>query len=344
VVHIEAKELESILAQVFRAAGSDDESAQEIAESLVENNLMGHDSHGALRVDMYTRMMDRGSINPKGAIETVRESATTAIVDGGRHFGILVARKAMDLAVAKATEHDLGLVVVRNCGHTGRMGEYSVRAAKAGCVGMVMGSGSAKGGTVALFGSRDRALNTNPLSWAVPAGRHPPLFFDFATSVVAYGKVQVAEDKGIPLPLGWIIDAQGQPSTKPEDLGQGGALLPFGEHKGSALALMVEILSNGLAFASCAPLAGYEPDFTMMLMAIRVEAFISLDAFKAMVDDTIDTIKGGRPAVDVAEILLPGEPEWRTRDRRAQDGIDLPYGTWQRIVDTGARYGLEIQR
>ncbi len=342
MIHIAPQRLQELLTAIVHAAGADAPSAQQIAESLVESNLVGHDSHGALRVDSYTRMMDNGRIVPQGEVRSVRETATTALLDGGRNFGVLVARQAMDLAMAKAREHDLGLVVVRNCGHTGRMGEYVVRAAQHGFMGMVMGSGSAKGGTVAPYGSISRALNTNPLSWGVPAERHPPLFMDFATSAVAYGKIQVAQDKQARIPEGWVLDAEGRPTTDPDDLGRGGVLLPFGGHKGSALAMMVELWSNGLAMASCAPLTDYVPDFTMVLLAIHIEAFQPLDQFRRMVSDTIGAIKAGRKAPGVEEILVPGEPEWRTREQRLRDGLELPDGTWQRIVEAGARYGITV--
>ena len=341
-MHIAPQRLQEILTTIFIAAGAD-VGAEQIAESLVENNLVGHDCHGAMRVEMYTKMMDAGRIDPRGQITAVRESATTALIDGGLNFGILVARQAMDMAMAKAQEHDLGMVVARNCGHTGRMGEYVVRAAQEGFIGIVMGSGSARGGTMAPFGGIDRAFNTNPISWGVPAKEHPPLFFDFATSAVAYGKIQVAQDKRIAVPEGWILNAEGQPTTDPDDLGKGGVLLPFGGHKGSALALMVELLSNGLTIATCSPLTSYEPDFTMMLMAIRIEAFQPLEQFCCMVDETIDAIKAGRKAPGVEEILVPGEPEWRIREQRLRDGIDLPEGTWQRIVASGARYGVTVK-
>lgn len=342
MIQIAAERLRDVVRDVFVAAGTPADAACQVASSLVENNLMGHDSHGVLRVGWYVDCILTGRVNPTAPITIERESATTALVDGGNNFGQLVARQGMDIAISKAKAHDIGLVATHHCGHTGRMGEYSVQAAERGCIGMVFGSGSAKGGIVAPYLGTGRFLNTNPTSWAVPAAKHPPVFLDFATSVVAQGKVQAAIDKGVSIPDDWLLDAEGRPTTDPNDQRNGGVLLPFGKHKGYCMSFLVEILCGGLSGALCGSLPAYCPDYATLFMAINIEAFQPLDEFRQMVDDMVEAAKKVRKAEGVEEILVPGEPEWYTREQRLREGLQLPDATWERIVESGAKCGLTV--
>ncbi|MHB0858070.1 MAG: Ldh family oxidoreductase [Anaerolineae bacterium] len=342
MIHIAAMHLRSLVQQVFEAAGVAAVDASQVALSLVENNLTGHDSHGVLRVGSYIDGILDGTIRPGAELSVVRESATTALLDGGRQFGQITARAAMEMAIAKARAHDLGMVAIRNCAHTGRLGEYAVQATEQGCMGLVFSSGCARHGVVAPFLGTERALNTNPIAWAVPAGNHPPVFLDYATSVCAQGKIQAAVDKGVRVPEGWLLDAQGDPTTDPTEQARGGVLLPFGAHKGYALGFLIELLAGGLAGASCALLPEYVSDYPTILMAVHIEALQPLDEFRRMVDQQIEAIKATRKAPGVEEILVPGESEWSTRAARLRDGLQLPDATWQRIVQAGARVGLTL--
>jgi LDH2 family malate/lactate/ureidoglycolate dehydrogenase len=342
MVHISAECLRAIVGRVFEGAGAPQSVAERVAWSLVESNLVGHDSHGALRVGWYVHSVRNGTADPRAQSCVVHESATTALLDGHRSFGQVALRQAMDRAMDKARTHDVGMVAVHNTFHTGRMGEYVVQAAEAGFMGMVFGSGAAKGGTVAPYLGTSCALNTNPIAWGVPAGKYPSVFLDFATSVCAQGKIQAAMDKGLPIPEGWLLDTEGNPTTDPGEQRKGGALLPFGGHKGYGLGFLIEVLAGGLTGAGCAATASYIPDFATILMAVNINAFQPLDQFRHMVDDLVEAIKAGRRAPDVEEILVPGEPEWRTRERRLREGLDLPDATWRRIVDTGKDVGVQI--
>ncbi len=342
MIRVSAELLTRTVGGVFVAAGVQEEAAKQVAESLVENNLVGHDSHGVLRVGSYIQALEDGKLDPQGETTILRESATTALVDGGRNWGILVARAAMDLAMAKAREHDLGMVAIRNTAHTGRLGEYVTRAAQEGFVAMVIGTGSRPGGTVAPFGAASPVFNTNPLSWGAPANRFPAVFVDFATSTAAWGKIQSALDKGTSIPLGWLLNAQGQPTTDPADQRSGGVQLTFGEHKGSGLAFMVELLCGGLTGVSCAALDDYASQYVLVMGVVNIAAFQPLDRFRSMVDGLIDAVKGARKAPGVDEIYVPGELEWRTREQRLQEGIEVPEAAWERIVAAGERYGYRV--
>jgi len=324
---------------VFVAAGVSEERAAIVANSLVESNLVGHDSHGILRVGSYVEMIERRSVDPFAEPEIVRSSATTAVVDGHNGLGIVVARQAMGMAMEKAAMHDVGLVVVEHLGHTGRMGEYAVQAAREGFVSLVMGGGPKPGGNVAPYGGTSPVFNTNPLAWGLPASRYPAVFLDLATSVAAWGKIQSAIDKDEPIPEGWLLDAEGHPTTDPRDV-RGGTLLPFGGYKGSGLAFVVEALCGGLSSVSCAPLADYAGGHVLLMWTARVEAFQPLEAFRARIDGLVRAVKDARRAEGVEEILAPGELEWRTREQRLRDGLDIPPAAWDRIVAAGLRHGV----
>ena len=341
MVHLDAAVLRDRVRAVFAAAGVPEESAHTVAWSLVESDLVGHDSHGVLRVGSYIDALDRGSVDPHAEPEIVRSSATTAVIDGHKGLGIVTGRFAMALAMAKAQAHDIGMVVVRNTGHTGRMGEYAVQAASEGFVSSIMAAGPRPGGMVAPYGAVSPVFNTNPTSWGLPATCYPAVFVDFATSVAAWGKIQSAIDKGQSIPEGWLLDADGRPTTDPAKM-RGGTLLAFGGHKGSGLAFLTEALAGALSGVSCAPLADYAGEFALVMSAVRVEAFQPLSEFRAHVDGLVAAVRAARPAPGVTEVLAPGEKEWQTREQRLRDGLDITDSAWERIVAAGARHGLAI--
>jgi LDH2 family malate/lactate/ureidoglycolate dehydrogenase len=341
VVHIRADVLQDRVQQVFAAAGVPEDRAVAVAESLVESDLVGHDSHGVLRVGSYVDAIDRGSVDPTAEPEVLRSSATTAVVDGHRGLGILMARQAMAMAMSRAKEHDLGMVALRNVGHTGRMGEYAVQAAREGYVSSVMAGGPKPGGNVAPYGGTSPVFNTNPMAWGLPANCYPAVFLDFATSVAAWGKIQSAIDKGESIPEGWLLDADGHPTTDPQQV-RGGTMLPFGAHKGSGLAFLVEALCGGLSGASCAPLPDYAGGHVLIMTATRVDAFQPLESFRARIDGLVAAVRNARPAEGFSEILAAGEHEWHTRAKRIKDGLDIPEAAWERIIAAGTRHGVVV--
>ena len=176
----------------------------------------------------------------------------------------------------------------------------------------------------------------------MPAGAHPPVFFDFATSAAAVAKLMLAQDKGQPIPAGWLVGPDGKPTTDPRDWQRGGALLPFGGHKGYGFLFLIELLSGGLSGMSCAPLADYQPNFSAAVMAVNIDAFQPLAQFRDMADRLVAATKEARKAPGVEEILVPGEMEWKTLEKRSKKGLDLPDVWWQRIVEAGARHGVAV--
>ena len=328
--------------QIFSAAGAPERVAQRIAQALVESNLVGHDSHGVQRVPEYIERILAGTLQLNGKIEIVRETPGTALIDCGWNLGQVALPQGMELAISKARRLGIGMAVLGHCDHTGRVGEYVVSAAEQGMIGQLTCNGSLPGGIVAPFGGARRALGANPIAWAIPMADGPPIFFDFATSIVAHGKSQVAADKGELVPAGWILDKEGNPTRDPHQQFDDGAILPFGGHKGYALGVMIELLSGGLSGAGFPLLPGYRWDQGTTLIAIDIGAFQPLDEFKEQVAAFARHLKAIPPAAGVAEILLPGEVEWRSRAQRLHAGIPLPEVTWERIKAAGAEVGVHL--
>lgn len=338
-----ADQLRQQLFAIFCAAGAPETVAQRLAASLVESNLVGHDSHGVLRVPEYMERIQAGTLKLDGKITIVRETPATALIDCGWNLGQVALPQGMELAMAKARACGIGMVVLGHCDHTGRVGEYVVTAAEAGMIGQLLCNGSLPGGIVAPFGGARRALGANPMAWALPVANRPPLFFDFATSAVAHGKLQVAADKGELVPAGWIIDKAGQPTRNPHDQFDDGAILPFGGHKGYALSVMIELLGGGLSGAGFPLLPGYRWDQGTVLIAIDIAAFQPVAEFTAQAADFVERLKATPRAAGVDEILLPGELEWRSKAARTQEGIPLPMVTWERIKAAARVVGVALE-
>lgn len=338
-----ANELKRVAQEIFEAAGASGDVARRVSDSLVTSNLMGHDSHGVIRVPAYLRRVQDGQIVPQALPEVVRETPTTALVDGHWAFGQVVAARAMDVAISKAREHSMAAVGISRCPHIGRVGEYPTMAAEQGMIGVTVCNSGPPGGNVAPFGGRKPFFSTNPLALAVPAGEHPPLLVDFATAVVAEGKVRVARNRGKEIPQGWIVDSEGRPSTDPHDLYEGGALLPFGAHKGYGLALFVDILGGILAGAGCTSMPDYDGGNGTFLMAIDIQSFRPLAQFRAYVDEFFAAVKDVPRAPGVDEIFIPGEIEYRTRAQREQEGIFVEEVTWAQIVEAAQGLGVDVK-
>jgi uncharacterized oxidoreductase len=295
------------------------------------------------------RGLQAGRVNPRAEIRVVRETASTAILDCDFAFGQVAGTRGIETAMAKAREHDIGMVVLQRCGHVGRLGEYVVMAAEQGYIGLMICNGPSPRGGVAPYGGIGRALGTNPIAWGIPASlvadspdrSGKPLFLDYATSCCAHGKIQVAADKGLPVPEGWMLDKSGQPTTDPQDQFDGGVLLPFGGHKGYGLGVVVELLGGGLSGAEPSVLrSNKEYAQGTVQIAINVEAFRPLDDYRAMVSRFAERVKQVPRAPGCDEILVPGEPEWRCKAQRERDGIPLPEKTWDRIGETATALGL----
>lgn len=317
--------------RIFIAAGAPPEEAWLVSEFLVKANLAGHDSHGIIRVIQYVNEIEKGFIRPGAKIEVVRETPSSAVLNGNWGFGQVVAKRAMELAVEKASDNAVSIVCAFNCNHIGRLADYTSIASKKDMIGIAMVNSTR---FVAPFGGKERMLSTGPMSFAYPSDLEFPFIVDVATSVAAEGKVRVALHKGEKIPFGWIIDKNGNPSNNPQDLYDGGALLPLGGeesgHKGFGLGLAVEVLSGILTNAGCA----YEETKRgngVFFEVINIEKFMPINEFKRRVGDLIRAMKASKPRPGFKEIIIPGEPEYLMEKVRLKEGIYIPERTWEEI-------------
>ncbi|MEM2739927.1 MAG: Ldh family oxidoreductase [Candidatus Bathyarchaeia archaeon] len=339
---VKASILMNIGVAVFEALGSPRVEAEIVASSLVEADLAGVHSHGVMRIPYYVEHVREGLIKPAARIEIVRETPTTAIVDGGGGFGQVAARRASEIAVSKAEFSAISAVAAVNTGHIGRLGEYTLYIAERGMVGL--GFCTTYRASVAPYGGRGRRLSTAPISVAAPSDKFPFLL-DYATSIVAEGKLRLKYLSHESTPEAWIVDSQGRLSMNPSDFYErDGALLPFGGYKGYALAMAVEILS-GILVGAGFPCSGcYKGMNSLLLIALDPSAFVGRSGFRDGVSSFIEAMKSTPPAEGFVEVLVPGEPEYRSREEKLRIGIPVEDEVWARIKKTVVELGLDFDK
>ncbi len=324
-----ADELRPLAQSILEAVGTPSDSARVVSDSLVESNLVGHDSHGVMRLMSYVEFVQRGQVKPTARPFVSSRQRAAAQVDGAWGWGQLSARLAMQTAVELAAEYGIAATTIDHCNHVGRLGEYVEGIAHAGMIGVALCNADP---AVAPFGGFGRVMGTNPLAWAVPrAFGNEPVFSDFATSGVAEGKLRVARAKGERVEPGLIVDSKGRPSQEPADFYEGGALLPFGGHKGYGLSVMVELLGGVLSGMAASVQPEYQAVNGTLFLSLNISAFMPVEQFTQQVEDFCARIKATPPADGFREVLLPGEPERRTRAHRLVEGISIPEQTWQEI-------------
>jgi uncharacterized oxidoreductase len=328
--------------QVFEASGARPAEAGIVAEHLVTASLLGYDTHGVLRIPQYVEDVRRGVIQPGGIPKIDSEAGATALVDGGWNFGQVGGRFAIDVAIARARESKAATVVARCCNHAGRLGAYTTRAAEQGFLAMAFCNSPIHGHFVAPWGGREGRLATNPISYAVPTGGADPIVADFSTAESSEGAIRLHRNQGRRLPGEWITNAQGEPSTDPNEFygPPRGAILPFGgkrAYRGFALAILVEILGGLLGGSS---ISKQQPGNGLAFIVIDPSAFVPAGEFAAMVAELGDYIKSSETAPGFDGVYLPGELDYRTRQQRLRDGIPIDETTWNQIVESAAGLGV----
>ena len=326
---------------VLTAAGAPEGHARTVADHLIDANLAGHDSHGAHRLMQYTDAIDQGGIDPQAAPRTVSEGTTTAVLDATGVFGQVAGLAATELAIAKASAHGTAVVGVRGANHVGRAGVYALKMAEAGLVGQVFCSGRGAG-IVAPWGGTTPLLSTNPIAVAVPTAGEP-ILVDITTSVTAEGKVRVARYAGKELAPGQILDRDGNPSTTPDDLYNGGSMLPLGGlmgHKGYGLSVVVDLLGALLSGGSAGGKRGSGFSNNLTLWAADPDALGGRETMEELQADYFAMLRSSSRQPGVEEILLPGEPEQRTAAARRRDGLPLDAGTVSGLDELAGRLGL----
>ncbi len=328
--------LSPFITDILHRAGLPAEQADRTTAHLVEANLMGHDSHGIIRVPGYAEALQMGRIQPLGQQAVERESATVTVLDARHSIGILMAYEAMDMAVVKCQEHGVGAVTVHSASHIGRLGAFPPLAADRNCIGIIMLNGGAM--FTAPFGGTDRRLPPNPIAISVPTASGSPMTLDITTSMVAGGKLEVLAARQQPAPSGWLVDGAGQTVTDPAALRTPhAAMLPLGGalgHKGYGLGMMIDVMAGSLSRAGCSREQPTRGASGFLCLALNIEHFVDREEYLQEVQHLIDWVKSSRTMPEVESIYLPGELETLTIQERTASGIPIEDTTWQRLVHT----------
>ena len=335
--------LEDVGTRIFESRGAPTTAARTVAASLVTASLMGHDSHGVMRIARYVDKIVQGTLDPAAAPEVSRRLGATAVVDGGRGFGQVAAQYGTRLAIELARTHGIGAVALARTNHVGRLGAYAERISAAGQIGLIFASGAGPGGSVAPYGGSERMFGTNPLAWSlpVPEGRGP-LVADFSTSMIPEGKIAVAQARGESLPPGAVIDREGRATTDADAFYDGGALLPFGGHKGSSLVLLIELMASLLAGSVPSSSSEYRPGNPTLILALSVEAFIPRDDYVRHTADLLQRIESSPPAEGFDRVRVPNALELETLQQRRVTGIPLHEPVWTELAGLARAAGLPL--
>lgn len=336
-----ASRLHAMARQIFVAAGAPHHIADSVAGVLVNANLSGHDSHGVLRIPQYLGWIADGSLRPAAEPKIVKETPNSLLVNGGRGFGHYASLQTVHMAIEKAKTGNVACANLIHMSHIGRLGEYAEAAVRAGCIGIItcgVGLGCTTPTRVVPFGGAVGKLDTNAIAIGVPTGEGAPFIADFATSVVAEGKVRVALSKNLDLAEGCILDKHGNATVKPADFFDGGWLLPLGGHKGYALSLITCLL-GGLSPDLDFGIDGMSGAF---IQVINVQAFTPLESYQRGVRAFLDGMRETPPAPGYNEVLVPGDLAHRRRLERLINGIELPETTYRHIQDAAAQLNVSL--
>ena len=333
--------------KVFGAMGISDAESEVVTRSMIDANLVGHDSHGIIHLPKYVHEIEESLIQPGAPIEVKRESPSMAALDGNWGFGPVIATHAMKLAVEKAKATDVSSVTISRSNETGRLGGYVLIAAAENMIGILTVNDHGGGQNVAPYGGIEGRLSTNPLACAIPVEGKEPILLDMSTSVVAAGKVRVQRHRNEPAPEGWLIDSAGNPTTDVEDFygTPPGALLPFGgiaAQKGFGLSIVVDILSGALSGAGCTSQEGSRVGNGVFITVINIPSFVDLSDFNAEVNRFIDYIKSSRHSPGVEAIRVPGERGKVEQEKREREGIFVEESTWEQIREVMQKYQLSV--
>jgi uncharacterized oxidoreductase len=345
---ISSNQLKTFSTSIFTGLGVPEIDAQLVAELLVEANLTGFDSHGVIRIPIYARGIKMGAVKPGADINIIRETPSTAFIDGGWNLGQVVAKYAMNVCIEKARKSIVSLVTARNSHHIGRLNVYTEMAMAQDMIGIASVNSSS---TVAPFGGKSKQLGTNPLCFAIPSGEVPPMILDMATSVWARGKIMVYLARGEDLPKDVFMDTDGNPTIDPSWYSKGGALRTLGGeiagYKGFGLSMLVEILTGALTEGGVSNSDEYRsrPFYGgngIFMMAIDVGQITDLKSFKTRVDNLLTSVKSSPTAPQYDEILIPGERERRKKKKLLREGIFVEDKTWNELTSLAKELNIKL--
>ena len=331
---------------LLTAGGAPAAEAAIVARSLVAANLRGHDSHGVMRIPFYLDRVKNGVLKPDQHMTVEREAAGALVCDGHWGFGQVVARETIEKLIEKARTSGAVIGTLRQAAHIGRLGEYAEIAAAAGMTAIICANNSGRGQRVAPVGGIRPRLGTNPICIGVPGGKDGLFLLDFGTSATAEGKVRVKRIAGEPVPEGWILDPDGNPTTDPHQLygDPPGTILPMGgnqAYKGFGLSFMIELLTGAFsggptAFPDPPPPIGN----CVMFIVINPELFAGSDHLNQEVRQLEDYVRSVETKAGVNQVTLPGDPERAVAAQRRESGIPMDDGNWQALVDLASTLGV----
>jgi L-2-hydroxycarboxylate dehydrogenase (NAD+) len=349
--------LEQFTKNIFLAIGCPETDAAVASKILVSADLRGIDSHGIARLAGYVRLFDNGRLNSKPNVKIIHETPSTGVLDGDAGLGLVVAPKAMEIAIEKAEKVGSGWISVQNSNHFGIAGHHASLALQHDMIGWAMTHAAP---LVTPTFSKEKLLGTNPIAVAIPADTEPAFLADFASTAVAYGKLEILQRKNELLPLGWAQDKNGEPTNDPFAIKNGGALLPLGtdrehgSHKGYGLGAIVDILSGVLSGANFGP---WVPPFATagfmtagekvgvgtghFLGAMRIDGFRPANDFKADMDRWIKRFRSAE-AIEGKKVIIPGDPERETEAIRLVEGINLLEPIKKDLMTLAERFGVEF--
>ncbi|MBE3572574.1 MAG: Ldh family oxidoreductase [Moorella humiferrea] len=341
----EINRLTEFCAAVLVRAGLPGEHAGLVARFLVEADMRGHATHGVSRLGSYIERVEKGVMNPAPDVKVIREAPAVALLDGDNGFGQVVVVKAMDLALKKAKNVGTGIIAVKNSNHAGELGLISLQAAENHMIGFTLSNTSP---VMAPWGGREPVLGNNPLAIAIPRQGYNPIIIDLAFSVTARGNIILADKEGRPIPPGWAVNPQGEPTTDAREALLG-SVLPMACHKGFALALMVEILTSVLAGGPVGPEVGSlvpadlsKPlGISHLVGAIDIKHFLPTELFWHHLENLLKYIKNSKPAKDSRGIYIPGELSARRREKALHEGIELEAATLKELYTLGKKYSIQ---
>ncbi len=342
--------LRRAVGEILRSGGSAVAEADLVADHLVQANLAGHDSHGVGMVPAYVRHLQAGLVVPNVRVKVVKDDGAVLMFDGGRGYGRCVAGEAMDAAIARCRQTGVVAMTLANAHHIGRVGAYGELASGVGLVSLHFVNVADHRGLVAPFGGTDARFSTNPVCIALPATEHQPaLLLDMATSAIAMGKVRVARNAGQQVAEGILLDSSGRPTRDPNVMYRDphGALLPFGGHKGYALAVVTELLAGALSGGPTIQPGNRRLGGTinnMLAVVIDPARLAGVDWLRREIDGFVEYVKASPPTSAATPVLVPGDPERLARQTRGRTGIEVDPATWDEILQAAETLGVPRAR
>ena len=353
-----AEKVRKFTEKIFIALGCSKQDAKLSADVLINADLCGVDSHGVARLAGYVRLYDNGRLNPRPTIKIIHESPSTAVIDGDKGLGLVVAPFAMKIAIKKAKKAGSGWISVQNSNHFGIAGYHASLALKEDMIGWAMTNSAPL--VVPTF-SKEKLLGTNPIAVAIPAQSQPPFLADFATTAVAYGKMEILQRKGENAPFGWVQDKNGLPTLNANAVKEGGGLLPLGgdrehgSHKGYGLGAIVDIFSGVLSGANFGP---WVPPFATagfhgvaaeqvgkgtghFLGAMRIDGFRPKEDFKNDMDKWIKRFRNAKH-IEGNQVQIPGDQERNFKAQRLISGLPLIDKVVENLEELGERFGVKF--